>query len=209
MPDKRQPTNLSACSSAVPRLPLVPQQNVGSRRRTTVPRWVCRVLALGLVVTSGSLAGCQPSGQPQRALTATVDTVAILAALDSLAGAVTRADNTGDAELFAATWAEDGAMSAPGSPPVFGRDAIVSAFRRRPALPPGGTLKVIPIEIRVLSAEWAYAFGVDTLTYVPAGVQQPVKESSTFLVLIRKTSDGWKTYREVLSSHGPPRSPQQ
>jgi uncharacterized protein (TIGR02246 family) len=186
----------------------VPQQNAGSRQRTTVPRWVCPVLALGLVVTSGSAAVCRPSGQPQRGQIATVDTLAILAALDSLAGAVTRADNTGDAELFAATWAEDGAMSAPGSPPVFGRDAIVSAFRRRPALPPGGTLKVIPIEIRVLSAEWAYAFGVDTLTYVPAGVQRPVKESSTFLVLIRKTSDGWKTYREVLSSHGPPRSPQ-
>src|SRR6266511_1450475 len=93
-----------------------PQQNAGSRRRTTVPRWVSQVLVLGLVVMSGSVAGCQPSGQPQRGQTATVDTVAILAALDSLAGAVTRADNTGDAELFAATWAEDGAMSAPGSP---------------------------------------------------------------------------------------------
>jgi uncharacterized protein (TIGR02246 family) len=186
---KRQPTNLSACTSAVSRL---------SRQ----------VLTLCLVVTSGSVAACQPSGQPQRGQTATVDTVAILAALDSLAGAVTRADNTGDAELFAATWAEDGAMSASGSPPVFGRDPIVSAFRRRPALPPGGTLKVIPIEIRVLSAEWAYAFGVDRLTYVAPGVRQSVKESSTFLVLIRKTPDGWRTYREVLSSHGPPRSPQ-
>ena len=58
----------------------------------------------------------------------------------------------------------------------------------------------------MLSAEWAYAFGVDTLTYVPAGEQQAVSESATFLVLIRKTPDAWKTYREVLSPHAPPRS---
>lgn len=34
-------------------------------------------------------------------------------------------------------------------------------------------------------------------------------ETSTFLVLIRKTAEGWQTYREVLSANQPLRSGQQ
>jgi ketosteroid isomerase-like protein len=65
-------------------------------------------------------------------------------------------------------------------------------------------MRIHPIEMRVLSGQWAYAFGVDSLTYVPDGAGEPVTETSTFLVLIRKTPEGWKTYREVLSANGPP-----
>jgi hypothetical protein len=32
------------------------------------------------------------------------------------------------------------------------------------------------------------------------GITEPVKQSKTFLVLIRKTSGGWKTFREDLSA---------
>lgn len=153
--------------------------------------------ALSLVIAVG-VAGCQaPTRSPDQTAT---DTAAILSAMDSLAATVGRAEDTGDAGLFASTWAEDGIMSLPGGPPIFGRDAIVAAFRSRPPLPPDGKLEIHPIEIRVLSADWAYAFGVDTLTYTPPGEQKPRREESTFLVLVRKTPAGWKTYREVLSA---------
>jgi uncharacterized protein (TIGR02246 family) len=155
---------------------------------------------------AAALVACQPQDR-QRADGAAIDTAAILASLDSLAAAVAKADNSGDADQFGATWAEDGIMSVPGSPLVRGRDAIVSAFRNRPPLPPGGTMKITPLEIRVLSADWAYAFGVDTLTYTPPGATEPKKETSTFLVLIRKTPEGWKTYREVLAANQSPGAP--
>ena len=92
-------------------------------------------------------------------------------------------------------------MAAAGSAVLHGRDAIVEAFRNRPPLPPGARMTVHPTELAVLSADWAYAFGVDTLAYTPPGATEPVIETMTFLVLIRKTADGWKTYREVLTAN--------
>ena len=148
-----------------------------------------------------ALLACASEQPPAAEPTAAIDTAAIAAALDSLGATVMRASETGDAALFASTWAEDGIMSVPGSPPVRGRDAIVEAFRNRPPLPPGGRMTVHPTELQVLSADWAYAFGVDTLTYTPSGGAEPVIETMTFLVLIRRTADGWKTYREVLSAN--------
>ena len=118
-----------------------------------------------------------------------------------------RANQTGDAELFASTWAEDGIVSTPGNPPVQGRDSIVAAFRRRPPLPPGGSMTVHPTELQVMSADWAYAFGVDTIAYTPPGANEPVTETMNFLVIIRRTPEGWKTYREVLSANQPRSAP--
>lgn len=123
----------------------------------------------------------------------------VRAAIDSLAANVMRANESGDAELFATTWAEDGIMSVPGRPPVHGRDSIVAAFRTRPPLPEGATMTIHPTEMQIINAEWAYVMGVDTLTLAATGSGAPVKETSTFLVVLRKTDEGWQTYREVLS----------
>jgi len=128
---------------------------------------------------------------------------AIGASLDSLGAIVMQANQTGDAELFASTWASDGIMSTSGSRPLHGRDSIVAAFRRRPALPPGSSMTIHPTEMEILSPEWAYVFGVDTLRYTPEGSAAPVTETLTFLVLVRKTAEGWQTYREVLSANQP------
>ena len=43
--------------------------------------------------------------------------------------------------------------------------------------------------------------GVDTLIYTPPGSRAAVTETSTFLVLLKKTAEGWQTYREVLSAN--------
>ena len=163
--------------------------------RSSLPLLLTGILLLGLVA-------CQPQGQQgQRAA---VDTAAIQSKLDSVGRLVSRANRTGDAELFASTWAKEGILSRAGQPLLRGRDSIVAAFSQRPPLPPGADMTLHPIEMRVLSGEWAYAFGVDSLTYTPDGAAEPVTETSTFLVLIRKTPEGWKTYREVLSANSPP-----
>ena len=153
------------------------------------------------LVAAGVIAACQPrEGSPGESTS--VDTTAIRASIDSLAANVMRAEETGDAELFASTWAIDGVMSLPGSPPVRGRDSIVAVFRRRPPLPPGARMTIHPTELEILSPEWAYVWGVDTLAYTPQG-KAPTKKTSTFFVLLRKTPEGWQSYREALSPNQP------
>jgi uncharacterized protein (TIGR02246 family) len=144
---------------------------------------------------------CEPERQeyPERA--EVLDTTAIRASIDSLALNVMRANETGDAELYASVWAVDGVMSNAGSPPVHGRDAIVAEFRRRPPLPPGARMTIHPTELKIQSAEWAYVMGVDTFRYTPPNAAAPVLETYTFLVILRKTAEGWQTYREVLSAN--------
>ncbi len=128
-----------------------------------------------------------------------IDTVAIKAAIDSLGGMVQRAHDTKDDKLLASTWAKDGILSIAGGPPVKGRDAIVSALGNMPPLPPGGTMTIHPIEVQVLSPEWAYVFGIDSLKFTPQGATKQVTKTSTFFVLVKKTAEGWQTYRETLN----------
>jgi uncharacterized protein (TIGR02246 family) len=151
---------------------------------------------IGIVAVACQLPDRQPSGS-----SGALDTAGIRASIDSLAANVMRANQTGDAELFAKTWAVDGILSDAGSPPVHGRDSIVARFRRRPPLPPGAKMTIHPTELRIQSDEWAYVMGVDTLRFTPPNTASPVQETFTFLVVLHKTSEGWQTYREVLSAN--------
>lgn len=72
--------------------------------------------------------------------------------------------------------------------------------------PPGVTVETTPIETGALTKEWAYDVGVTTVTYTPDGASEPRTLRHTGLVPLRKTSDGWKIYREVASSALPPDS---
>ncbi|MGH7575037.1 MAG: YybH family protein [Longimicrobiales bacterium] len=157
-------------------------------------------LLRALILVACQLAvACQPQSHPPSDPGLAIDTAAIRGALDSLGAVVMEADQSGNAELYASTWAEDGVLITPGTPPIYGRDSIVAAFRRRPPLPDGATLTIHPTEMRILNAEWVYVFGVDTLSYALVEGAEAVTETLTFLVLVRRTPDGWQTYREVLS----------
>ena len=153
---------------------------------------------LVIVICGFVASACESGDEQQSASSESFDTAAIRPSIDSLAANVMRANETGDAELFATTWAVDGIMSKAGGPPVHGRDSIVARFRRRPPLPPGAKMTIHPTELQIQSPEWAYVMGVDTLRFTPPN-GSPVQETSTFLVILRKTSEGWQTYREVLS----------
>ncbi len=105
---------------------------------------------------------------------------------------------------MASTWAEDGILTIAGRPPIRGRDAIVSALGNMPPLPPGGQMTIHPIEVQILGTEWAYVFGIDSLRYTPPKATEQIVETSTFFVLVRKTHEGWQTYRETLTPNQPP-----
>ena len=182
-------------------MPLSRTPGVASRRFASM---ISREVgwALMIIGTVGAVAGACRSQEQQRSNAATaLDTTGIRASIDSLAAKVARANESGDADLYATTWAVDGIMSYDGSSPVHGRDSIVAAFRRRPSLPPGARMTIHPTELRIQSAEWAYVMGVDTLRFTPPNASAPVQETSTFLVVLRKGSEGWQTYREVLSAN--------
>ena len=128
------------------------------------------------------------------------DGEAIAAALSDLAETIKRAYRNDDADLYASAFSEDAIVSMPGVPPIRGLEELKAAFRSRPPLPPGATFEVDPTELEIINGEWAYAFGTDTLT-IPAGDGvPPIIQTMTFMVLIRKTPEGWKTFREVVSA---------
>jgi hypothetical protein len=66
----------------------------------------------------GATIACQSSGNSAPPTVVALDTAAIRAAIDTLASKVMRAHETGDAELFASTWAVDGIMSDAGATPI-------------------------------------------------------------------------------------------
>jgi ketosteroid isomerase-like protein len=125
----------------------------------------------------------------------------IMAELGKLADTIKKAYADNDADLYISAFDKDAIVSMPGSPPVRGHAELRTVFENRPELPPGATFEVVPLEIEALSSEWAYAFGTDILEYRPPGSEVPVRDTMTFLVLIRKTAEGWTTFREVISSN--------
>ncbi|HYG39078.1 MAG TPA: SgcJ/EcaC family oxidoreductase [Cytophagales bacterium] len=146
-----------------------------------------------------ALGSCSQKSEQSGKDPAVTDTTAIQASIDSLGGVVQKAHDTGNDSLLALTWAKDGILIVSGNEPIKGREAIVSYFGNMPPLPPGGKMKINPIELKILGPEWVYVLGIDTLTYTPEGSSKEIKETSTFSVLVKKTSEGWQTYRETLS----------
>jgi ketosteroid isomerase-like protein len=128
------------------------------------------------------------------------DAAEIGAALNDLAETIKRAYRNDDADLYASAFSEDAIVSMPGVPPITGLEALKAAFRSRPPLPPGATFEVDPTELEIINGEWAYAFGTDTLTIPAEDGANPLIQTMTFMVLIRKTPDGWKTFREVVNA---------
>jgi ketosteroid isomerase-like protein len=117
-----------------------------------------------------------------------------MATIDSMRALYERSVATGDFERMGTLLAEGAVMVGPGGPHW---DSLRAASDL--PWPPGATLEISPIEVRVLSDEWAYEFGTSTATYTPTGASELRTLRDTYLVLFRKTADGWKLYREVAS----------
>lgn len=163
-------------------------------RRLSIPAGV-------LALTIG-IAACEAREAPQPSPSGAVDTVAVMAAIDSLRSSFQNAVATGAYESLGGMMAEGAVMVRPGGP------QWDSAFASSDLpFPPGATLDIVPIETRVLSDGWAYEFGNTTLRYSPPGAAAPRSLTDTYLILLRNTGDGWKIFREVASSNLPPSPP--
>ncbi|MFN2421733.1 MAG: DUF4440 domain-containing protein [Gemmatimonadota bacterium] len=125
-------------------------------------------LALGVIGAVWSFAACQPEGQHHSERQTAVDTLAVKATIDSLRSAYEEAVAAGDFEKMT-TMLADGAVIVP--PGGAQWDSMYAASEY--PFPPGAPIDITPIEVRVLSEDWAYEFGNSTVTYTPEGADEP------------------------------------
>lgn len=157
--------------------------------------------ALLLVAAVLVATACQPAGERGAMQETAVDTAAARAAIDSVRTVFEEAYTAGEIERVAPLLAPDVLVSAPGEPPIRGRDSVVAHEQR--TWPEGATSTLTPIETRVLSDEWAYEIGTSAVTVTPEGAEEARTMESTYLVILRNTGEGWRVYREVLSPDHP------
>jgi ketosteroid isomerase-like protein len=120
--------------------------------------------------------------------------------IDKLRSAYEAAVATGHIEAVLPLLAEGAVMVQPGAPDWKAMQAAASGA----PFPPGARMRISPIEVVVLSDEWAYEFGTSITTYSPPDTQEVTQLRDTYLILFRKTAEGWKAFREVASSNPPP-----
>lgn len=157
------------------------------------------VVFLRLFAVTGVVVACSPNAERQAGQPATVDTLAAKAAIDTLRNAYEEAVATGNFANLGAMLAEGAVMVRPGGPQW---DSLFAASEL--PFPPGATISITPIEVRVIDHEWAYEFGNSVVTYTPKGSTAPWSLKDTYLIVFRNAGDGWKAYREVASSNLPP-----
>jgi len=125
---------------------------------------------------------------------------AIRAEIDKLRSAYETAVATGRIEAMLPLLADGAVMVHPGAPDWKAMEAAASGA----PFPSSARIAIRPIEVEVLSDEWAYEFGTSTTTYNPPDTKELVQLRDTYLILFRKTAQGWKAFREVASSSPPP-----
>ena len=138
---------------------------------------------------------------PDRAttpVTAMVDTAGVREIIDSLRARFEAGVATGDMESLGSVVASDVIAVGPDGPAW---DSLRAASDS--PWPPGTTLDITPLELRVLSDEWAYELGTSVATWTPPGSNETRTLRDMYLVLFRKTPEGWKLYREVATSDLP------
>lgn len=159
--------------------------------------------ALGvLAVTLPLLAGCQPAERGQMPAEATVDTAGVRAGVASLREAYIAAYNAGDTAGVAGLYTADAVLLPPDAPPVAGRDSIRSAIAQE--LAQGAELQVSPTTTTVAGSDWAFEYGTWQVTVTPEGADTAQTTTGSYLVVVRRTPDGWKLARVADTYDQPP-----
>lgn len=161
-------------------------------------------LAVVPLVSLVLVAACQPAereGMPEAA----VDTAGVEAAIDSLRQTYMDAYNAGETGRVASLYTEDAAFLPADAPVVTGRDAIRAAMEEQ--LAPEPTLEVNPREVNPLSADWTQSSGTYRVSVQPEGAAEPQVVQGSYLVLFRRTAEGWRLYRHAANYDMAPAAP--
>lgn len=143
------------------------------------------------------ITGCQTKEQNQGQMEkgTAIDTTAILSAIDSLRSNYQTAVNNGNYEKLSGLVTKDAKMVQPGTSEW---DAMRKAAEG--PFPKGATIDIRPMETHVMSKDWAYDMGSSTISYTPEGADDSKTLTDTYLVILKRTDDGWKVHREVASA---------
>jgi len=143
------------------------------------------------------ISSCQPQERDQDTMEKgmAIDTMAVLSSIDSLRNNYQNAVNNGNYEKLSALVTGDAIMVQPGTSEW---DAMREASQG--PFPTGTTINITPVEINVLSNDWVYEMGSSTITYTPTDSNEPVTLNDTYMVILKRTGDGWKVHREVASA---------
>jgi uncharacterized protein (TIGR02246 family) len=126
---------------------------------------------------------------------AMADSIQARASIDQGNANFVRAWMTGDADLFASCFAEDGALLHPGRPALVGRDrirnsmkAVFSKYRM--------TVGAITTVDVYLLGDTAYETGKWKFAIGPVG--QPAEpDSGRYIEVWKRVGDGWKMWRDI------------
>lgn len=143
------------------------------------------------------IAGCQSMERDRNTMAegTAIDTTAIIASVDNLRNSYQEAVNTGNMEALGSLVTEDARMVQPGTSEWDAmREAAMGPF------PAGATIEITPIETQVINNDWVYEMGSSTITYTPEGSEEAITIRDTYLVILKRTTDGWKVHREVASA---------
>ncbi|HMI31158.1 MAG TPA: SgcJ/EcaC family oxidoreductase [Candidatus Limnocylindrales bacterium] len=156
-------------------------------------RW-CLLLAITLAVAAPASASAD-------------DSTAVRAAIDAGNAAFIRAWQTGDADLFASLFAEDGALLRPGGALTVGRDKIRSRMRdvfSRVRMTEG---TITTADVFVIG-ETAYETGTWVFTLGPIGSTTSEPDSGNYVEIWKRVNEKWKMWRDIGVPKGmPPATP--
>jgi uncharacterized protein (TIGR02246 family) len=163
------------------------------------------ICSLALALATVMLVGCQPQNGGQTT-EAALNTAEVEATLDSLRQTFVQAWEAGDAQTIGSMWAEDGLQAVAGEPPIHGRDTIQAAYEAFFSATEGTPEVTIDsvYDMQVMGDEWAYEYATLSYRAPLAGSDSVQTGRSTYLLIYRRTPEGWKTYRESISANGPP-----
>lgn len=107
----------------------------------------------------------------------------------------------GDASITASVYAEDAVICPPNSEMIRGRKAIEEFW--------DGVMKIGVKEVVLTTVElcgsgdWLHELGKGILKIKPEG-QEPIEQEAKYVVVWKRTADGWKYQWDIWNSSMPP-----
>jgi len=125
-------------------------------------------------------------------------------AIDRTREAHVDALNRGDADGWAAAFADDAVQMPPNGPANVGKDqiqafcgAMLSAF--------GAEFSLAPEEVRSAGADWAFERGTYEITLSPKAGGEPINDAGKYITLYQRQPDGsWAMARDIWNTSNPP-----
>jgi uncharacterized protein (TIGR02246 family) len=112
--------------------------------------------------------------------------------------------NAGEADAWVACFAADAVQMPPNSPPNVGTDSIrvwsgglLAAFRPE--------FSLLPDEVRLAGADWAFERGTYTITLTPKAGGEPIRDVGKYITIYQRQADeAWVMAHDIWNSNTPP-----